>query len=70
MHKVVEEWDINPGKMIYLDIISQKKPGYGGSKNWILLQEPDTNKNGLSSQTQEKNVLKINPHTERIEDYK
>ena len=30
------------GEMIYLDLISQKKPSYGGSNNWILIQESDT----------------------------
>ena len=29
-------------KMIYLYIISQKKPSRGVSKNWILLQDSDT----------------------------
>ena len=28
IRKVVEEREPNPGKMIYLDLISQKKPSY------------------------------------------
>ena len=33
LHKVAEERNLKPGEMIYLDISSQKKPSYGGSKN-------------------------------------
>ena len=43
LHKVAEERDLKPGKMIYLDLSSQKKTSYGGSKNWILIQDLDTN---------------------------
>ena len=39
LHKLAEERDLNPGEMIYLDSISQKKPSYGGSNNWILIQD-------------------------------
>ena len=39
LHKVAEDIDLNMGKMIYLDIISKKKPSYGGYKNWILFQD-------------------------------
>ena len=39
LHKVEEERNLNPGKMIYLDLISQRKPSYGGSKNCILIQD-------------------------------
>ena len=39
---MAEERDLEPGKMIYLDLSSQKKLSYGGSKNWILVQDPDT----------------------------
>ena len=28
--------------MIYIEISSQKKPSYGGIKNWILIQDSDT----------------------------
>ena len=41
LHKVAEERNLQPGKMIYLDISSQKKPSYGCSKNWILIQDLD-----------------------------
>ena len=41
-HKVAEERDLKPDKMIYIDMISQKKPSYGGSKNCILIQDSDT----------------------------
>ena len=41
-HKVVEEREPNPGEIIYLDLSLQKKPSYGGSKNWILIQDSDT----------------------------
>ena len=30
MSKVAEEQDLNPGEIIYLDMISQKKPSYRG----------------------------------------
>ena len=42
LHKVAEEQYLNPGKTIYLDISPQKKPSYGGSKYWILLQDSAT----------------------------
>ena len=54
IHKVAEERNLKPGKMIYIVITSQKKPSYGGSKNWILIQDSKT-KNGLSSRRQ-KNI--------------
>ena len=40
--KVAEERDLNLGEIIYLDLISHKKPIYGGSKNWIRIQDSDT----------------------------
>ena len=40
--KVVEEQDLNMEKIIYFDINSQKKPSYGVTKKWILLQDSDT----------------------------
>ena len=39
LHKVAEECYLNPGEMIYLDIISKKKPSHEGYKNWFLIQE-------------------------------
>ena len=39
LYKVAEERKLNPCEMIYQDIISQEKPSYGGSKNYILIQE-------------------------------
>ena len=39
---VTEEQDLNPGEMIYLDLSSKNKTSYGGSKNWILIQNSDT----------------------------
>ena len=42
LHKVAEERNLKPGEMIYIDISSQKKLSYGGSKNWILIQDSDT----------------------------
>ena len=39
--KVTEERDLKPEEMIYLEIISSKKPSYGGSKSWILIQDSD-----------------------------
>ena len=53
LRKVVEERDLNPGKMIYLDISSQKKPSYGGSNNFILIQDSDTKKNVFFAKTKE-----------------
>ena len=38
---MADERDLKPGEMIYIGIISQKKPGYGGSKNWVLIQDCD-----------------------------
>ena len=42
LHKVTEEWDLKLVEMIYFNIISQNKLGYGGYKNLILLQDLDT----------------------------
>ena len=42
LHKVLEEQYLKPVEMIYIGISSQKKPGYGGSKDWILLQDSDS----------------------------
>ena len=39
---MTEERDLKPGEMIYLDLNSQKKPSFGGSKNWVLIQDLDT----------------------------
>ena len=39
LHKVAEEQDLKPSKMIYLSISSQKTPSYGGSNSWILIQD-------------------------------
>ena len=33
LHKVTEERNLKPVEMIYLDLISEKKPSYGGSNN-------------------------------------
>ena len=61
LHKVAEEQGLNPGKMIYLDINSKKKPSYGGPKICILLQDLDTKQNGFSQQRQKYNLLKNSP---------
>ena len=37
------EDDIKLFKTIHLRISSENKPSYRGSKNWILLQDSDTN---------------------------
>ena len=44
LHKVEEEHNLKPGEMIYLGLISQKKPGNGGSNNWILVEDLVTKK--------------------------
>ena len=41
LHKVAEERKLKTGEIIYPDLISQRKPSYGGSKNWILIQKSD-----------------------------
>ena len=46
-HKVAEKQEINPGKIIYIEIISEKKASYGGSKNWITIQDSDIKQNCL-----------------------
>ena len=48
-HIMAEERDLQPGEMVYLDISSQRKPSYGGSNNWIFIQDLDRKKSGLSS---------------------
>ena len=42
LNKVAEYRELKPVKMIYLDLSSQKKPSYGGSNNWILVQDSNT----------------------------
>ena len=39
LQKVAEEGNLEPGEMIYIVISSQKKPSYGVSKNWVLIQD-------------------------------
>ena len=39
---MAEEHNLKRGKTIYLDLSSQKKPTYEGFKNWILIQDSDT----------------------------
>ena len=58
----MEGRDLNPGLMVHLDIISQKRISFGGYKNCIFLQDYDTKKNGLSSQRQENNWPEKSPH--------
>ena len=41
LRKVKEYQDLKPGKMIYLDISSQKKLSCGGSNPFILIQNLD-----------------------------
>ena len=41
LHKVAQERNLYPGESMYLDLSSQKKIGYGGSKNWILIQDSE-----------------------------
>ena len=52
LRKVAEELDLDMGNMIYIDFISQKKPSYGGCKNWIIIQDSVTKQNGIYSQRQ------------------
>ena len=59
LYKVAEERNLKPGKIIYIDISSQKKPGYGGSKNLILTEDSDT-KHKLSLFTNTKEDLSEN----------
>ena len=44
MCKILEEQDLSTGKIFYLHIILQKKPSYGGSDHWILVQDSETKK--------------------------
>ena len=37
-----EEQDLKTRKTIYIEISFQKKPRYGVSNNWILIQDSDT----------------------------
>ena len=62
LHKVAEEREIKTGKVIYLDLSSQKKLGYGGTNDLILIQDSDT-KQKWSFFTEEKVELteKVTP---------
>ena len=42
LREVAQDQYLNPGKIIYFDISSQKKPRCGGSNNWIIIQDLDT----------------------------
>ena len=42
LHEVAEQRDLNPGEMIYIHIRSQNNTDYEGTKNWILIQDSDT----------------------------
>ena len=62
-----EERDLKPGKIIYIDIISQKKPSYGGSKNWVLIQDCDTKQKWYSfTKTKELLSEKVDPFLKEI----
>ena len=39
LRKVAEERNLKLGKTINLNLISTKKPRYGGSNHWILIQD-------------------------------
>ena len=67
---MVEERDLNPGERVYIEIISQNKLNYGGSKNCVLIQDCDTEKK-LSFFTNTKEYLseKVTPLPEENEDY-
>ena len=63
--KVVEERDLNPGEITCLEIISQKKPGYGGCSAY---ETKTTNKNGIFSQRQrEFKTLKVTVFLNKME---
>ena len=57
--------------MIYLDIISQKKPGHGGSKNWFLLQDSYTEQKWfLFMKTKEELTEKVTPFPKKLKSVK
>ena len=69
LNKVAEYRELKPVKMIYLDIGSQNKPSYVGSKNWIFIQDSYTKKNGLSSRGKNSTWLEIHPFFKENEEY-
>ena len=52
--------------MIYIDIFSQKKPSYGGSKNWVLIQDCDTKKLYFFKKTKEYLSEKVTPSWKKM----
>ena len=62
---MAEERDLKPGEMIYLGLSSKKKPSYGGSKNWIIIQDSDTPKK-IFTKTKEDLNIKITPFLKKI----
>ena len=61
LHKVAEECDLQPSKMIYLDITSQKTPSCGSSNNWILIQDLCTKENSVFTELKEYLTEKVTP---------
>ena len=67
LHKVAEERKLNTEKMIHLDLSSQKKPNYGGSKNLILIQDSQTKQKwSFFTKTKEKLTEKVTPYLNKI----
>ena len=68
LHKVAEVHDLKPGKMICIDIGSQKKPSYEVSNNWVIIKDCDT-KQKWSLFTKKNNYQKNYPFLEKNEEY-
>ena len=62
LHKVAEEPYLKTGKMIYQYLIYQKKPSYGGSKNWFLIQYSDEKKRSFFPKAKEYFTEKFTPY--------
>ena len=67
---MAEERDLQPGEMVYLDISSQRKPSYGGSNNWIFIQDLDRKKRSLGKKAKEYLNEKVTPLLKKMKTMK
>ena len=62
-----EEHDLNLDKIIYIDLISQKKPSYGGSNNCIIILGSDTKQKwSLFTKSKEDLTGKVTPFLNKV----
>ena len=70
IHEVVEECNLEPGKMIYLYLSSKNKPSYGVFNNWVLIQDSYTKTLSFFTKAKHYFTEKFSLFINKIEDNK